>query len=188
MDNSEWMTRFISYTFHADQGTDKSKRDCRGHVRLFINAVLFRFTLMKILCEILNENRLYWQQRFFFFPQFKAEKNRGGEECFGCHEAIAGERRRQNQSSSLGKFYIKLSMAFLKGLCHEDVPVLGHNSALNSWLSAFTPTQMLLWSYEEDIKRISSRGTNHNNVLVIFAHTALKLAKVGPTFSSFNPC
>lgn len=141
MDNSEWMTRFSSYTFHADQGTDNSKRDCRGLVRLFINAVLFRFICMKIVCEIMYENRLYWQQGFFSFLQFKVEKNRGGEECFGCHEAIVGERRRQNQSSSLGKFYLKLSMAFLKGLCQEDVAVLGHNSALNSWLSAFTPTQ-----------------------------------------------
>ena len=56
--NREWMTRFISFTFHADQGTDNSKRDCRGHVRLFINAVLFRFTCMNILCEIMYENRL----------------------------------------------------------------------------------------------------------------------------------
>ena len=52
------MARCISFTFHADQGTDNSKRDCRGHVRLFINAVLFRFTCMNILCEIMYENCL----------------------------------------------------------------------------------------------------------------------------------
>ena len=69
------MTRFISFTFHADQGTDNSKRDCRGHVRLFINAVLFLFTCMNILYEITYENRLCLQQGFFFFPQFKVEKN-----------------------------------------------------------------------------------------------------------------
>ena len=50
--------RFISFTFHADQGTDNSKRDCRGHVRLFINAVLFLFTCMNILYEIVFENCL----------------------------------------------------------------------------------------------------------------------------------
>ena len=71
-------------------------------------------------------SRLWRQKGFFFFPQFKVEKNRRGEECFGCHEAFVGEGRRQNQSSSLGKFFFKLRMTFLKGLCREDVAVLGH--------------------------------------------------------------
>ena len=33
----------------------------------------------------------------------------------------------------------------------------------------------------------TSGSTTQNNVLVSFATTALKLKKVGPTFSSFNP-
>ena len=72
---------------------------------------------------------VFADSRFFFFPLFKVEKNWGGEKCFGCHEAIVGEGRRQNQSSSFGKFFLKLSMAFLKGLWHEDVAVLGQSRA-----------------------------------------------------------
>ena len=33
---SSVITRYISYTIYADQGTDKSKRDCGGHVRTFL--------------------------------------------------------------------------------------------------------------------------------------------------------
>ena len=61
------MTRFTSYAFHADQGTDSSKRDCRGHVRHFlINAIPFRFTCLKMLCEIMYENRRLCRQKGFF--------------------------------------------------------------------------------------------------------------------------
>ena len=33
---SSVITRYISYTIYADQGTNKSKRDCGGHVRTFL--------------------------------------------------------------------------------------------------------------------------------------------------------
>jgi len=39
----------------------------------------------------------------------------------------------------------------------------------------------------EDIKQILPWSTNHNNFL-IFVSMALKLEKVGRTFSSFNAC
>ena len=42
--------------------------------------------------------------------------------------------------------------------------------------------------YEEDIRQLSSGNTNHNNILVICAGIAIKFEKVGPMFSSFNPC
>ena len=49
--------------------------------------------------------------------------------------------------------------------------------------------KMLLWNYDEEIKQISSGSANHNYwYLEIFAGIAIKLEKVGPTFSSFNPC
>ena len=43
-------------------------------------------------------------------------------------------------------------------------------------------------SYEKDFYHISSGNTNHNIFLVIFVDMALKLEKVGSTFSSFSPC
>ena len=48
--------------------------------------------------------------------------------------------------------------------------------------------KMLLQSYEEDFTKFVSGGINYNNFLLIFAGMASKLEKVGPTFSSFNPC
>ena len=48
--------------------------------------------------------------------------------------------------------------------------------------------KMLLKSYEEDTKQISSGSANNKNlVLVIFAGMALKLEKVEPLFSRVNP-
>ena len=49
-------------------------------------------------------------------------------------------------------------------------------------------TKMLLHRYEEIIKEISSGSTNQYFLLMIFAGKALKLEKVFPTLSSFNPC
>ena len=48
---------------------------------------------------------------------------------------------------------------------------------------------MLLQSYEEDIKQISSQTTNYTDTfLVNFSGIALRLKKNGPMLSSFNPC
>ena len=38
------------------------------------------------------------------------------------------------------------------------------------------------------IMKNSPESTNHNNLLVVFTGIALNVEKVGPTFSSFNPC
>ena len=47
---------------------------------------------------------------------------------------------------------------------------------------------MLRLRYEVDIKQISDQGELNIIILgVIFAGIALKLGKVGPTFSCFNP-
>jgi len=50
--------------------------------------------------------------------------------------------------------------------------------------------RMLLYSYEKYIKQILSENTNHYNCYrdFFFAGITLKLEKVGPIFSSFNPC
>ena len=45
-----------------------------------------------------------------------------------------------------------------------------------------------LWSYEEDIKQISSEKARRNLFLVIFAGFALKGDKLAQFFSSFNTC
>ena len=57
---------------------------------------------------------------------------------------------------------------------------------LKSLLSAFTNTQNA--HVAQDIRQLSSGNTNHNNILVICAGIAIKFEKVGPMFSSFNPC
>ena len=60
---------------------------------------------------------------------------------------------------------------------------------LKSFLGAFSHTQS---TPVELIKKMSNkffpRSTNHNNFWAIFASIALKLEKVEPTFSNFNPC
>ena len=49
------------------------------------------------------KNRPCWHQGYFYFCcKFKVEKNWGGEECLGCHEAIIGEGRRQDKPGSPG--------------------------------------------------------------------------------------
>ena len=43
---------------------------------------------------------------------------------------------------------------------------------------------MLLWSYEENIKQISSGSPQNNNLLVVFAGIALKLEKPAQSLQS----
>ena len=48
--------------------------------------------------------------------------------------------------------------------------------------------KILSYIYQEDMKQLISKGSiKHNIFLVSFAGIALKLEKVGPTFSRFNP-
>ena len=63
------------------------------------------------------------------------------------------------------------------------------SNACTTYLVPLPIHQMLLQSYEEDIKQVSLGSSNHIFFFsVIFGGMALKLEKVCLTLSSFNPC
>ena len=78
----------------------------------------------------------------------------------------------------------KIQSSYLKGPCHKDIAVLCQ-------FCAEVIFHNLLPNAPVVINKVSSHITNstHNNFWWIFEGIALlKLEKIGPTFSSVNPC
>ena len=76
----------------------------------------------------------------------------------------------------------------LKGICHEDIAILGQFCAEIMTFVAFTYTQNVPCRVMKKIPNKFHRGAQTINFLLSFASSASKLEKSGPTFSRFNPC
>ena len=76
----------------------------------------------------------------------------------------------------------------LKGICHEDIAILGQICAEIMTFCCFHLHPKCSCRVMKKIPNKFHRGAQTINFLLSFASSASKLDKSGPTFSRFKPC
>ena len=93
----------------------------------------------------------------------------------------------QNKVCNTTLAFILLHRHILKGSCHEDIVFVVHFCASVSLLCTSSPIhKMLLKSYEEVIKQISSKSTNNNTLFGEFCMHSIKTWKGWPNYMYFK--